>query len=102
MATEEALAETSMEARIARLESDVAHLCTDVADIKVDVRSLRDKMDAMYTKLAEKIEGSEKRLDAKIDKLADFLSRAELRTFGLYAALAVAMFGTMARGFGWI
>lgn len=73
-----------MEARIARLESDVAHLRTDVADIKIDLRSLRDKMDAMFTKLSDKIDS------------------AARWTIGLYVALAVAMLGTMARGFGWI
>jgi outer membrane murein-binding lipoprotein Lpp len=91
-----------MEARIARLESDVAHLRTDVADIKVDVRSLRDKMDTMYTKLSEKIEGGEHRLDAKIDKLAGSLASTARWAVALYVALAATMFGTMARGFGWI
>ena len=73
-----------MEARIARLESDVAHLRTDVADIKIDLRSLRDKMDATFAKLSDKIDN------------------ATRWTIGLYVALAVAMLGTMARGFGWI
>jgi len=73
-----------MEARIARLESDVGHLRTDVADIKVDVRSLRDKMDAMFTKLSEKIDG------------------AMRWAIALYVALAAAMLGAMGRGFGWI
>jgi uncharacterized coiled-coil protein SlyX len=73
-----------MEARIARLESDVAHLRTDVADIKIDVRALRDKMDVMFTKLSDKIDS------------------ATRWTIGLYIALAAAMLGTMASGFGWI
>jgi hypothetical protein len=47
-------------------------------------RSLRDKMDAMFTKLSDKIDS------------------ATRWTIGLYVALAVAMLGTMARGFGWI
>jgi predicted nuclease with TOPRIM domain len=120
MGAEQASVETSMEARIARLESDVVHLRTDVADIKVDVRSLRDKMDSMQTKLLDKfdgvnakVDGVEQRLDvkigdfrsqldAKLDKLADSLTKAQIRSFGLYAALTAAMLGTMARGFGWI
>jgi hypothetical protein len=84
MAAGPASAEDSMEARIARLESDVAHLRTDVADIKVDVRSLRDKMDDMYTKLSEKIDS------------------AKVWALTAYVALTAVMFGTMARGFGWI
>ena len=74
----------TMEARIARLESDVAHLRTDVADIKTDLRSLRDRM------------------DVKFDALAHAISRAQLWALMLYIALAAGMFGTMARGFGWI
>jgi hypothetical protein len=51
-----------------------------VADIKVDVRSLRDKTDAIRKSIAA----------AKIWALV------------LYIAFAAAMYGTMARGFGWI
>jgi hypothetical protein len=74
----------TMEARIARLESDVAHLRTDVADIKTDLRSLRDGM------------------DVKFDALTHTISRAQIWALMLYIALAAGMFGTMARGFGWI
>ena len=69
-----------MEARIARLESDVAHIRSDVAEVKTDVRSLRDKM----------------------DKLSESLASAKLWALMLYIALAGALFGTLARGFGWI
>ena len=72
--------EEPMEARIARLEADVAHVRTDIADIKVDVRTLRDKMDA----------------------LKDSIAAAQVWALVLYIALAAGMFGTMARGFGWI
>jgi hypothetical protein len=87
-----------MEARIARLESDVAHLRADVADIKVDVRSLRDKMDAM----TERFDGKFEVLRQSIGETKDSITAANLRAFGLYIALAAAMLGTMARGFGWI
>ena len=80
-----------MEARIARLESDVAHLRTDVADVKVDVRSLRDKMDALT-----------ERFDNKFDALRRSIESAKIWALLLYVALAAAMYGTMARGFGWI
>jgi uncharacterized coiled-coil protein SlyX len=80
-----------MEARIARLESDVAHLRTDVADIKVDVRALRDKMDAMT-----------ERFDRKLEALKESIGKATTWALLLYIALAAAMYGTMARAFGWI
>jgi hypothetical protein len=84
MGPERASAEGAMEARIARLESDVGHLRTDVADIKIDLRSLRDKVDALGAQL-----------NAKIDS-------AKVWALLLYVALAAAMLGTMARGFGWL
>jgi hypothetical protein len=87
-----------MEARIARLESDVAHLRTDVADIKTDVRSLRDKMDDMAKRFDSKFDDLRK----GIGEMKDRIGAAEYRAFLLYTALAAAMFGTMARGFGWI
>src|SRR5215831_10128491 len=38
------LESSTMEARIARIESDVAHMRTDIADIKIDMRLMRDKL----------------------------------------------------------
>ena len=84
-----------MEARIARLESDVAHIRSDVAELKTDVRSLRDRMDARFDALDAKFDG-------KIDKLRDSLASAKVWALALYIALAGALFGTLARGFGWI
>ena len=91
-----------MEARIARLESDVAHLRTDVADIKVDVRTLRDKIDAMAERFDSKFDALRDELRKGIGETKDRIGTAEHRAFLLYIALAAAMFGTMARGFGWI
>ena len=91
MGAEQVPAETSMEARMARVESDVAHLRTDVADIRIDVRSLRDKIDALGAQL-----------NAKIDGLKASLAAAKVWALLLYVALAAAMLGTMARGFGWL
>ena len=120
MAAGPATAESSMEARIARLESDVGHLRSDVTEIKVDVRSLRDRMDAMGVQLTAKIESSSAQLNAKLDHFADQTNNrfddvyrkfddlkasiAGIKTWTLtmHIALAAALFGTMARGFGWI
>jgi hypothetical protein len=80
MAAGTGLPESSMEARIARLESDVAHIRTDVADIKIDVRTLT----------------------AKIENVKDSIGSAKIWALMLYIALAAALFGTLARGFGWL
>ena len=69
-----------MEARIARLESDVAHVRTDVADIKLDVRALT----------------------AKVEDVKDSIASTKIWALMLYIALAAALFGTLARGFGWL
>ena len=70
----------AMEARIARLESDMAHVRSDVAEIKTDLRSLRDR----------------------IDRLVESLASAKIWVLVLYIALAGGLFGTLARGFGWL
>ena len=80
-----------MEARIARLESDMAHVRSDVAELKTDVRSLRDRMDFKLDAV-----------NARIDKLVDSLASAKLWALVLYIALAGGLFGTLARGFGWL
>jgi hypothetical protein len=69
---------------MARLESDVAHLRTDVGDIKADLRTRFD------------------RVDTRIDMLTQTVWRAQIWALLLYIALAAGMFGTMARGFGWL
>jgi len=84
LAKEAVSTETPMEARIARLEADIAHLRGDVGDLKDDVRSLRDRM------------------EVKLDAVTAAISSAKVWALLLYIALATAMFGTMARGFGWI
>ena len=124
MVAEKASPENAMEARIARLESDVAHIKTDVAEIKVDLRSIRDKMDSSVARLDTKVDSSVARLEAKIDssvgelrgycvsqfaaidgkfeRVLDSIATAKVWALTLYIALAVAMLGTMARGFGWL
>jgi hypothetical protein len=69
-----------MEARIARLESDMAHVRSDVAELKTDLRSLRDR----------------------IERLVESLASAQIWALVLYIALAGGLFGTLARGFGWL
>lgn len=73
-------AEAEMEARIAGLESDVAHIRTDMAEVKTDIR----------------------RLDAKLDAVKDAIASTKVWGLALHIALAGGLFGTLARGFGWL
>ena len=113
-----------MEARIARLESDVAHIRSDVAELKTDVRSLRDRMDARFDAVDSEVRRDERsstqvrrrdevrrhrrtKFDSKFDGVnakIDTRDRClgEVWALTLYIALAGALFGTLARGFGWI
>ncbi len=91
-----------MEARIARLESDMAHVRSDVAELKTDVRSLRDRMDARFDAVDTKFDSTFAGVNARIDKLGDSLASAKVWALVLYIALASGMFGTLARGFGWL
>jgi hypothetical protein len=84
MSTGSAPSESSMEARIARLESDVSHLRTDVSDIKVDLRALRDQM------------------NSKFETVNASIASAKIWALSLYIALAAVILGTLGRGFGWI
>jgi hypothetical protein len=95
-------AETIMEARIVRLESDVGHLREDVADVKQDVRALHSKLDAVDQRLNDKIDSLDQRLTGRIDALKVIFHSTRIWALLLYIALAGAMLGTMARGFGWV
>ena len=41
-------------------------------------------------------------IDGKFERVFDSIASAKIWALTLYIALAVAMFGTMARGFGWL
>jgi hypothetical protein len=53
---------------------------SDIAELKTDFRSLRDR----------------------IDRLVESLAAAKMWALVLYIALAGGLFGTLARGFGWL
>ena len=94
--------EAGMKARIARLESDVAHIRTDMSDVKTDIRGLRDKMDDMNAALSAQISGLKDSTAEQISGLKDSIAAAKLWALLLYVALTGALFGTLARGFGWL
>lgn len=91
-----------MEARIARLEADVGHIRTDMADVKTDVRRLDSKIDTVNTALTAKIDQVYATLLGRTDDLKDSLASAKVWALVLYIALAGGLFGTLARGFGWL
>jgi 50S ribosomal subunit-associated GTPase HflX len=64
---------SSMEPRIAKLESDAAHIQTDISDIKTDLREI------------------------KKDQVRDFR-----QLFGALVVVALGLAGLMAKGFGWL
>jgi hypothetical protein len=80
-----------MEARVARLESEVAHIRSDVGELKTDLRSLRDRIDVRFDAV-----------NARIDRLVEAVAAAKIWALVLYIALAGGLFGTLARGFGWL
>jgi hypothetical protein len=99
----------------------------DVADIKIDVRGLRDGIDRLDAKFEAKLGGLDSKFERKLDegfakvdarfdkmderfvriderfsKVETSIASALVKAMLLYAALAAAMLGTMARGFQWI
>ena len=75
-----AMAEQSLESRVARLEADVAHIRSDIPDMKLDIRELRKE----------------------IAELTDRLTRG-LASNRIWMLLqSAATLGVMARGFGWL
>jgi outer membrane murein-binding lipoprotein Lpp len=102
LATEPVSTETPMEARMARLEADVAHLRSDVARVEEDVRSLRDRMEAKFDAVTAALAGLKDSIAGTKSELSAAIGSAKIWAVMLYLALAAGMFGTMARGFGWI
>jgi outer membrane murein-binding lipoprotein Lpp len=83
----EAMADQTLESRVARLESDVAHIRSDIAEMKLDIRDLRKNV---------------RDLDAKISNLEYKLigGLASNRVWMLLQSAAIL--GVMARGFKWL
>lgn len=82
-----AMAEQTLDSRVALLESDVAHIRSDVAEMKLDIRELRQEVGKLRADMGELKE-----------KLAHGL--ASNRIWMLLQSAAIL--GVMARGFGWL
>lgn len=102
MASETVAAESPMEARIARLESDIGHLRSDVTEVKVDLRSLRDQLNSRFDRLTEQTNNRFDSVLTKIEGLGDAVTSTRTWTLTVLVTFAALVFGTMARGFGWI
>jgi predicted nucleic acid-binding Zn-ribbon protein len=61
--------ETSVEERLARLETHLEHIQTDIADTKIDIRRLNDKVDGLEQRLLGKMDGLDQKLSRKIESL---------------------------------
>jgi septal ring factor EnvC (AmiA/AmiB activator) len=75
-----AMAEQSLDSRVARLESDVAHIRSDIAEMKVDIRQVREQMRDVEQKLIRGL---------ACNRIWMLLQSA-------------AILGVMARGFKWL
>jgi chromosome segregation ATPase len=69
-------AEIHIEARLARLESDVGHIRSDLSEVKIDVRVLRDKIDLVDSRAADRTEHATSNLEKSFD---EFESRIGVR-----------------------
>ena len=94
----------------AKIDGSFAHL-----DAKIDssVARLDAKIDSSSARLDAKVESSVGELrgycvsqfnaiDGKFERVLDSIATAKVWALTLYIALAVAMFGTMARAFDWL
>ena len=59
------MTETTLDARVARLESDVSFIRTDVADIKAGLNQMRDKMDDGFKEVRSQIAALRKETHAE-------------------------------------
>ena len=95
-----------VEARIAKLESDVQHIAADIGEIKLDLRALRvdtrSDFDSLRAGTRSDMDSLRAGTRSDIDSLrADARSDFRLQ-FGALIAVAVALAGMMATGFGWL
>ena len=81
----------TMESRIASLEAHMVHVVDDVRDIKLETREFRKDSATEF-----------KQILADIGAVKQSISSAKVWAALLYAALVVALFATLARGFKFI
>lgn len=98
-------AESSMEARIASLETHTEHIQSYVQDLRQDMRGLRQEMKELSTKFDTKWDEINKKFDTKFGEVHEALESMRLgRVWDrVWMLLAMgALLGVMARGFKWI
>jgi hypothetical protein len=90
------------EARLARLESDAAHIQSDVTDIKIDLRQFRSEMHGEFKAVRSEMQEGFRAVRTEISGLRTEVSNRIWALAGLIVTVFLAMWGMMARGFGWI
>ena len=71
-----------IETHLASLRAGQEDLREDVRELRADNKSIRDKIDAVDTKLTQEIRAVEKKLDEKIDEKFSTLDAKIDKTFG--------------------
>lgn len=91
--------EVQVEARIARLESDVSHIRSNLTDVKLDVRALRNRVDELGEKHADRLTAVDDKLCARMDalevRLTDRMDALDVRLTGRMNALDGKLSGRM-------
>jgi len=84
-----------IETHLASLRAGQEDLREDVRELRADNKSIRDKIDAVDTKLTQEIRAVEKKLDEKIDEKFSTLDAKIDKTFGTLDAKIDKTFGTL-------
>ena len=93
-----AMADQSLDSRVARLESDVAHIRSEISEIRLDIRGLRTEIGGVRREL----HAADTSLRAAIAELDLKLTRG-LAANRIWTLLQSAvLLGVMARGFKWL
>ena len=87
--------------QVAKLQSDVQHIQSDVADIKIDLRALSQRTDTGLRETTEKIHAVQTDLAAKINAVQRSLDATRVWALLLYVAQSGTLLYVMARSLKW-
>ena len=111
-----------LQVQVARLETNVQHIQSDVSDMKIDLRATNQRIDTLSEKMDTRFDTAKEEMNKRFDKSDSRMDKADARmdrieeklngilvrlesckagALGLYAALAAALLGVMAKGFKW-
>jgi hypothetical protein len=92
--------ESDLKEILNKIDTKLDTLSRDVTDIKVGVAKLAEKVDGLEKRLEAKIDGIEEKLEAKIDGLGKRMDNQEFISRGVLIGLIVAILGGFAKLFG--